>query len=137
MNYPWPDTDAEAFPIFRKDFHPQSLSELMRIYTTARSHKQSVHDAFRWTLEQLVIADAAIDRIRADWLECGITDDQIDAFMALLSTSGHAPTGNLYEDLTLVCCYCAEACIEHECCGWLSFSDMPGWESDVLKRLEN
>lgn len=137
MNYPWPYTDADVHVIFRSAFHPESTSELTRIYTTAREHGHSVHDAFRWSLEQLVITDAAIDHVRIEWLDSGITDDQIDAFLALLSTSGHAPTGSLYEDLTLVCGYYSRVCQERWCCGWAPFSDVPGWESEVLKLLES
>ena len=64
------------------------------------------------------------------------TDDQIEAFERLLQERG-GMTGSRSEDVMLVACYYSRVVGSYECCEWLPFQDMSGWEEDVKSIIED
>ena len=64
------------------------------------------------------------------------TDDQIEAFERLLQERG-GMTGSRSEDVMLVACYYSRVVGSYECCEWLPFQDMGGWEEDVKSIIED
>ena len=69
------------------------------------------------------------------WRQEGATHEQIAAFVALIRERGGL-TGNMAEDLELVCIAYSRACGRHDCCSWVNFWEFPDWEDSVKEILE-